>query len=120
MNASSIPVSFWFRWHLSEFLAAYNTEAGNAYKVSKGHLFGGDVEYTSSEIAQRHSALTSIGKAAKLLVVGGTKMQKTSDSDGTDSLIQRLVEVLHQYIFSHEVCFNQKLSRFWIFLTVDF
>ncbi|KAJ9565687.1 hypothetical protein OSB04_001653 [Centaurea solstitialis] len=82
------------RWHLSEFLAAYNTEATrNAYKVSKGSLISGDVECTSSKMAERHRALTSNGKAAVLLVVDGTKLQKNSDSEGTDSLIQRLVKM---------------------------
>ncbi|KAI3681067.1 hypothetical protein L6452_35849 [Arctium lappa] len=85
------------RWHLSEFLAAYNTEASrNAYKVSKGSLISADVEYTSSKITERHRALTSNGKAAKLLVVDGTKLQKVSDSEGTDSLIRRLVKMENQ------------------------
>ncbi|XP_024962424.1 uncharacterized protein LOC112502675 isoform X2 [Cynara cardunculus var. scolymus] len=82
------------RWHLSEFLAAYNTEATrNAFKVSKGSLVSGDVEDTSSKIAERHRALKSNGKAAMLLVVDSTKLQKISDSEWTDSLIQRLVKM---------------------------
>lgn len=84
------------RWQLSEFLATYYKEAKrDVYKVSKGALVSGDVESTSSKIAKRRSALTSNGKVANLLVVEGTKLQKLSDSEGTDSLIQRLVEVIH-------------------------
>ncbi|GJS27145.1 16S rRNA processing protein RimM [Tanacetum coccineum] len=82
------------RWQLSEFLAAYNTEpAGDVFKVSKSRLVNGDVELTSSKLAERRSALISNGNVANILVLEGTKMQIVSDSEGTDNLVQRLVEM---------------------------
>ncbi|PWA87529.1 16S rRNA processing protein RimM [Artemisia annua] len=82
------------RWQLSEFLAAYNTEtAGDVFKVSKSHLVSGDVELTSSKVAERRSALISNGKVANILVLEGTKMQDFSNSEGTDNLVRRLVEM---------------------------
>nr|GEY89386.1 16S rRNA processing protein RimM [Tanacetum cinerariifolium] len=82
------------RWQLSEFLAAYNTQpAGDVFKVSKSRLSNGDVELTSSKLAERRSALISNGKVANILVLEGTKMQIVSDSEGTDNLVQRLVEM---------------------------
>ncbi|KAI3800701.1 hypothetical protein L1987_28795 [Smallanthus sonchifolius] len=82
------------RWQLSEFLAAYDTEkTRDVFKVSKGCLVSEDVEPTHSKIAERRSALISSGKVANILVVEGTDMQKNSDSEVTESLIQRLVEM---------------------------
>nr|GEY37683.1 protein unc-13 homolog isoform X1 [Tanacetum cinerariifolium] len=82
------------RWQLSEFLAAYNTQpAGDVFKVSKSRLSNGDVELTSSKLAERRSALISNGKVANILVLEGTKMEIVSDSEGTDNLVQRLVEM---------------------------
>ncbi|KAK9048162.1 hypothetical protein SSX86_032875 [Deinandra increscens subsp. villosa] len=82
------------RWQLSEFLAAYNMEkARDVFKVSKGCLIGKDVEPTSSKIAERRSALISSGKVANILIVEGINVQKVSDSERTDSLIQRLTEM---------------------------
>ncbi|XP_076960368.1 uncharacterized protein LOC143636738 [Bidens hawaiensis] len=81
------------RWQLSKFLAAYDTEkTRDVFKVSKGCLVGEDVEPTSSKIGERRSALISGGKVANILVVEGTNTQN-SDSEETDSLIQRLVEM---------------------------
>nr|XP_043623025.1 uncharacterized protein LOC122594661 [Erigeron canadensis] len=82
------------RWQLSDFLAAYNAEATrNVYKVSKGCLVSRDVDPIRSKIAERRSALTSNGKVAYLLVIERTKLQKFSDSEGTDALVERLVEI---------------------------
>ncbi|XP_023758130.1 uncharacterized protein LOC111906602 isoform X1 [Lactuca sativa] len=78
------------RWHFSEFLAAYNKETTrHVFKVSKGCLVSEDKEYTSSKITERRKALISNGKVANILVVEG----KTSESEGTDRFIQRLVEM---------------------------
>lgn len=82
------------RWHLSEFLSEYNKETTrNVFKVSKGCLVSGNNEYTSSKIVERRRALTSSGKVANILVVEGIKGEKTFDSERTDKLIQRLVEM---------------------------
>ncbi|KAI3741515.1 hypothetical protein L1987_59189 [Smallanthus sonchifolius] len=82
------------RWQLSEFLAAYKTEkTRDVFKVSKGCLVSEDMEPTRSKIVERRSALISGGKVANILVVEGTDMLKNSDSEVTDSLIQRLVEM---------------------------
>ncbi|KAK1420322.1 hypothetical protein QVD17_21829 [Tagetes erecta] len=82
------------RWQLSEFLAAYDTKkTRDIFKVSKGCLVSEDIEPTSSKIAERRSALISSGKVASILVVEGTHAQNISDSERTDSLIQRLAEM---------------------------
>lgn len=82
------------RWQLSEFLAAYKTGTMNDfYKVSKGCIVNRNVETTSSKIAERRNALISNGKVANILVVEDKKMQNISNFDGTDNLIQRLVEL---------------------------
>ncbi|KAL8192239.1 hypothetical protein R6Q57_027906 [Mikania cordata] len=82
------------RWQLSEFLAAYAMKKRrDVYKISKGCLLSEDVEPTNSKITERRSSLISGGKVANILVVDGTNMQKVSNAKGTDSLIQRLVEM---------------------------
>ncbi|KAJ0797292.1 putative 16S rRNA processing protein RimM [Helianthus annuus] len=81
------------RWQFSKFLAAYDTEkTRDVFKVSNGCLVSEDVKPTSSKIAERRSALISSGKVANILVVEGDTL-KTSNSEGTDSLIQRLDEM---------------------------
>ncbi|XP_076897230.1 uncharacterized protein LOC143550478 [Bidens hawaiensis] len=81
------------RWQLSKFLAVYDTEkTRHVFKVSKGCLVSEGVESTSSKIGERRSALISSGKVANIMVVEGTNTQN-SDSEETDSLIQRLVQM---------------------------
>ncbi|KAI7738927.1 hypothetical protein M8C21_031813 [Ambrosia artemisiifolia] len=81
------------RWQFSKFLTAFDTEkTKDVFKVSKGCLDSEGVKPTISKIAERRSALVSSGKVANILVIEGD-MLKTSDSEGTDSLIQRLVEM---------------------------
>ncbi|KAL4563588.1 hypothetical protein LXL04_027632 [Taraxacum kok-saghyz] len=82
------------RWHLSEFLEKYNQETKkHIFKVSKGCLVTEDKDYTSSKVVEKRRALTSSGKVANILVVEGTKGEKVSDSETTDRLIKRLVEM---------------------------
>ncbi|XP_071696856.1 uncharacterized protein [Rutidosis leptorrhynchoides] len=72
------------RWQLSEFLSAYKTETTrDVHKVST----------RNRDVDLRRSALISSGKVANILVIQGTKLQKSSNFDVTDSLIQRLVEM---------------------------